>query len=369
MRIRAILVLILLAVADTLAAQATNGTGATAAQQDQVAVQGECPTAEWCLRIGVRNSAMPFSYYSRTVEKEASSEPAANTFAKSGPLRAEGFDGYMVYICDEVLKQLMIPGTGAPALITANQIEVIDVDNEMIGKPRQDRFNLLGTKIDMLCDPATISLERVRSYAVSPPLFLTGIGFLTRRDSVPPPVGCRPNGPALIGVVGTTNAATYGIQAIIDAGEWIKYRDLIVAALKGDTDQSKGCKAAGETEKVGGIIWAGSTHAEVARQFCNGNIDYYVGDLEIILRHARAVPGCDPVPSAQSFTNDRYAIFARIDYENEWKALRIGRFFEVLNREIATSDSLLDRAYLAEFGKATQSRKLELFFWSLRGAP
>ena len=68
------------------------------------------------------------------------------------------------------------------------------------------------------------------------------------------------------------------------------------------------------------------------------------------------------------FTNDRYGIFAQIDYTKDWKALLLGRFFEVLNREIATSDSLLDRAYGAAFGETVKSRKLDLFFWSLRGA-
>jgi hypothetical protein len=354
-------------------AQDTAVAGDTADQQSEVTNDKACTSigssAENCLRVGVRRSARPFAYYSRTVEKAAEDDSVASLSAKSGPLRAEGYDGYMVYICDEVLKQLMIPGTDTPDALLANQVMPVDIDELMKDRPGQDRFSLLGKEIDILCDPATISLERVRNYAVSPPLFLTGIGYLTRRGSVPPSPTCPPKDQALIGVVGTTNAAQYGIQAIIDADEWKKYRPLIVAALKGDTENTDACKTPEDPKEVGGIIWAGRTHDEVAQQFCNENIDYYVGDLEIILEHARKQPGCDPVASAQSFTNDRYAIFARIDYGNVWKAPLIGRFFEVLNREIVTSDSLLDRAYIAEFGAAKQSRKLELFFWSLRGAP
>lgn len=332
-----------------------------------------CPDAvrsDTCLRIGVRQSARPFSYYSRTLDPVPSDPVTARTLAKSGPLRAAGFDGYMVYICDEVLRELMLTGPGLPPALTSDQIAVVEIDELMTDPDRagRDRFTLLGDKIDILCDPASINLERVRNFAVSPPLFLTGVSYLTREDNIPPSRDrCPDPGKALIGIVGSTNAAQHGIRAIVEADEWSQYKSSVLGAIKGGSAAAGRCPVA-PSDTSGGYIFAGKTHEEVARAFCNGDVSYYVGDLEIILEHARMEPGCDPIPAAQSFTNDRYGIFAQIDYSKTAKALQIGRFFEVLNREIASSDSLLDRAYNAEFGDATKSRKLELFFWSLRGA-
>ena len=324
-----------------------------------------------CLRVGVRSAAMPFSYYSQTYAK--SEDPSAERLmAKSGPLRVAGFDGYMVYVCDEVLLKLMTPVPGLPDPLVSDRISVVDVDKAMAQKAWEgkDRLMLLGKEIDLLCDPATLTLERVRNFAVSPPLFLTGVSYLMREGNEMTTWQegqCVPAGKALIGVVGSTNAASHGIRAILEADEWKMLSSSVYPQIQPEGPKESDC-ALPKKGEVGGLIWAGKTHAEVAREFCDGNITYYVGDLEIILAYARNVPGCKPVPAAKSFTNDRYGIFAQIDYSDPWKALLLGRFFEVLNREIATSDSLLDRAYGAAFGETVKSRKLDLFFWSLRGA-
>lgn len=352
-------------------AASANAAGTASPSQAEIGTGCSSGAADKCLRVGVRSAAQPFSYYSRTFEA-AENSTVERMMAKSGPLRVAGYDGYMVYICDEVLRQLMTPGPGLPAPLASDQIDVVDVDKLMARKDWQgrDRLMLLGGEIDLLCDPATINLERVRTFAVSPPLFLTGVSYLMREgnEMTAWQVGqCPPKGKALIGVVGSTNAASHGIRAILEADEWKMISSSLYPEIQPDRQQGSAC-AMPEDGQVGGLIWAGKTHDEVAKEFCEGDIIYYVGDLEIILAYARRFPGCNPVPAAQSFTNDRYGIFAQIDYTKPWKALLIGRFFEVLNREIATSDSLLDRAYGAEFGDATKSRKLDLFFWSLRGA-
>ncbi|MEL6104032.1 MAG: hypothetical protein AAFY74_10620 [Pseudomonadota bacterium] len=324
------------------------------------------------LRIGVRGSARPFSYYTSVL--------SPNISTKSGPLRAKGYDGYMVYICDEVLKQMLIDDGRSPPL-HANQIKTVNIDTTMAARRALaqkettdtvvlDRFDLLGEEVDILCDPASITRDRVRQFAVSPPLFMTGVGYLSLRHSVPPSSDtlCRPD-KALMGFVGTTNALTGGVQSILDAGEWKKYRDQIITALRNPTAARENCPPPDASNKPHGILWSANTHDEVAEKFCDGAIDFYVGDIEIIATHARENTGCQWSSGARSFTNDRYAIFADIDYGQQEKALLIGRFFEVLNREIATSDSLLDRAYIATFGAAPRSQKLDLFFWSMRGEP
>ena len=209
----------------------------------------------------------------------------------------------------------------------------------------------------------------MKRFAVSPPVFIAGIGYLTLKQTIPPTVACRRD-KALIGFVGSTNAASSGIRTIVNAGEWRHVKSDITAALRGSTTGENNCPPPNGINGEGGIFWAGANHDEVAQRFCKGDISYYVGDLEIITEHANAIAGCDFTSGAKSFTTDRYAIFSKIDYRAEpEKAQLIGRFYEVLSREIATSASLLDRAFISTFGETRRSQKLELFFWSMRGKP
>ncbi|WP_299295669.1 transporter substrate-binding domain-containing protein [uncultured Tateyamaria sp.] len=335
-------------------------------QQKSPGTDAEAPT----LRIGVRSHARPFSYKSTRAPQGLSISTGA------GPIRAEGYDGYLVYVCDEVLKQMLINQSDAPPL-DASQIQVEDMDALVAAERARypdaqfefDRLDLLGGKIDILCDPATINAERVKRFAVSPPLFIAGIGYLTLKDAVPPRSACRADH-ALIGFVGATNAASSGIRTIVNAGEWRNVKDSVTAALR-DTGPGSGvCPPPAGIDGAGGLFYAGHDHDEVAKRFCRGEVTYYVGDLEIITEHARSVPGCEFTSGARSFTTDRYAIFSKIDYNADTpKAQLISRFYEVLNREIATSASLLDRAFIATFGETPKSQKLELFFWAMRGPP
>jgi ABC-type amino acid transport substrate-binding protein len=323
------------------------------------------------LVIGVREAARPFAF-----GPEVPVESDVNVSTKSGPLRAAGYDGYMVYICDEVLKQMLINQSGTPQTLSKD-IRVVNVDNEMRKEGAvTDRFDLLANgEIDILCDPASINRDRVRRFAVSPPLFLTGIGYLQLKAEPAHTRGqlsCKNR--ARVGVVGSTNAASDGIAAILRAGEWKKYRENIIGDLrsgeKNTTLDIPNCTAEAPPDGKLLEVWYAPTHTELARAFCDGLVTYYVGDLEIISQHVLEFPGCEVSSGGQSFTSDRYAIFADINYVTKpWKAERIARFFEVLNREIITSVSLLDRAYVATFGAAPRSQALELFFWSIRGAP
>ncbi|MBK4215638.1 transporter substrate-binding domain-containing protein [Paracoccus caeni] len=333
---------------------------------DQIMVKrGEDSTttnsSEKILIIGVREDAPPFS--EGPVQPDRSN---ANLTVKSGPLRAAGYDGYMIYICDEVLKQMMIVDGNAPTL-KEGEFKVVNVDELMRGTFLDDRIELLdGGEIDILCDPASINRERLREYAVSPPLFLTGISYLMREGDVEPQSICGVR-KALIGVVGRTNAFQYGIEAILNSGAWARKRDVIIAAMRNTGgNRPTSCPDAGHQ----GAIWRATSHMELAEAFCKGEVTYYVGDLEIIQASVERFPGCRVTSGAQRFTTDRYAIFARMNYDRgeNWKAIRIARFYELLNRGVIASDSLLDHAYDATFHGAPRSQILELFYWSMRGA-
>lgn len=302
--------------------------------------------------VGVRKNAKPFSHFNSVLSEN-------NRATKSGPLRAQGYEGYMVYICDEIFKEMSIAQDGSPRFDVA-QVEVVEI------KPKEGRFERLGADVDILCDPATITRDRVKRFAVSPPLFATGISFLTLKDIVQPDpedLG-RENVPTFIGVVGHTTALDIGIDKIIDSGEWNRHKKKVTTALRatGDSEDARQTRH--------GVIKAFDTHADLARAFCDKDVVHYIGDLEMISYYANGYSGCDWQRAPRSYTSDRYGIFAHIDYTGKPdKAILIGRFFEVLNREIATRDSLLDRAYRATFREQEKTRALELFYWSVRGVP
>lgn len=330
------------------------------------------------LRIGLRSHARPFSYKTEVLSSDLT--------GKSGPLQSKGFDGYMVAICDEVLRQMLITTDESPLPGNINIRTVIiedvmsdrvkitkgdktfmalapDDDSVSAEIPIRTRMDLLGHKIDILCDPATLTRDRVKRFAVSPPLFITGIGYLTRRGYVQPGNICSEN-TSFIGLVGGTTANSRGVNEIIKAGEWRTVRKQVIAELR----DGSGCGQVSEANKNKPVIQQFPSHDKAAEAFCKGEVDYYVGDLEIIQEHARNVYGCDIKRGAKTFTEDRYAIFAKYDYNDPTKALWIGRFFDILNREIYGEDSVVNQAYNATFERDSESRKLQLFFWGLSGS-
>ena len=327
-------------------------------------------SAETILKVGVYASLSPFSFK----YKDSDGNESDIYVTKSGPLRSNGFDGYMVHICDEVLKQMALPHLRYES-IGINNIDVIEVKEH-------NGFELLDKGgIDILCGPNRIEIDRVREYSVSPPLFVTGISYLTLKNTRPPNKS-KPANMALLGGVNRGQGLEEGIQKILRDGNWRKYRKDITRAIGScigygqkenkctDRGGGKEKEASGGKYSPEGIVWMeGISPESVADLFCEGKIAFYVGDLEIITDSVRKNSGCDWTSGLKTYTNDRYAVFAKVDYSNKEKALHVARFFEILNKEIAsTNDSILDRAYRATFGLAPQSRQLKLFYWGIRGS-
>jgi len=346
------------------------------------------------LRIGVRSFARPFAYKSDTLRDVL-------TAATPGPLAIRNYSGYMVKICDAVLNELLIDPK-VPGGLSAGQIRPIDLDllmaNDSDSVGGRFRF-LIGQEvdgddippeIDILCDPATITNERRKNLMISPPVYLTGVSYITpdRRQSdrdlrneshCPREVLDDPNGVSfLIGMVGKTTAVSGGIRALLDAGELPRYRDHLIKYLQDDSNCRLSEKLSQRLDRLkedGGLAWRGpvalfQTHRDAAEAFCKGYIAYYVGDREIIAENARAVPGCQFDNSARTFTADRYAIFGRIDYDGDSrKALLVARFFEILARKILSHPSIIDQVFYDTFHPTEPTDALRLFFRSVRGAP
>ncbi|MFV2052981.1 transporter substrate-binding domain-containing protein [Aliiroseovarius sp. YM-037] len=303
------------------------------------------------LRIGVRTDAAPFSYQR--------SGRRASTISIPGPLINQGYDGFVVYLCDRALLDLQRQ--------MGDRLKVVPVNVQA-----SNRFEeLRNGGIDLLCDPATITRERVREFLASMPIYISGITFAKQPEI--PPQYCG----SIAGIVGRTTAETNGIHLILDNGEWPQFEPLVRDYLtKGDewTEPNHACNALVDTgQAVAGSrpvpIRLFDNHIDAAAAFCDSEILYYVGDIEIVERNLAAVPDCAYSLARVTYTEERYAIFARTDFENPETGLLTLRFLESLARIIYASPSALDQAFVHTFSGYQPTEKLQFFNWSIRGIP
>lgn len=373
----------------SLCVMAFGDTSALAQQNDAVAAPQDCADSQLC--IGVRSYARPFAYRPGNLNEVASDAPR-------GPLRAAGYTGYMVKICDAALAEMTLDtGNGKP--LTKSDIGIFDIDLDREERHRRSGCALdpvaedaicpvpvrrftegLGRQFDVLCDPATISNDRRdNGYTISPPLFLTGIAYLSQRGIDGPGDPCSNlYTEGLIGVVGGTNAGARGVRALVDFDELPKYREELIAYLR--TRQPCGEDSANGASSPGNsgfrMIRSYNTHMDAAQAFCEKSVHYYLGDLEIITENVRSVPGCEYRVSPTTYTNDRYGVFGKsrrdddgeLDPQETRRALLVAQFFQILAQKTVVNPSILDKAFSDTFQNANPSRKLELFLWSIRGA-
>ncbi|NIY76884.1 amino acid ABC transporter substrate-binding protein [Thalassospira sp. HF15] len=123
------------------------------------------------------------------------------------------------------------------------------------------------------------------------------------------------------------------------------------------------------------LVRSFNNHKEAAKAFCQGEIFYYVGDLEIITANAQAVAGCNYENGSQTYTTDRYAIFGKTIEQNKSgvkiqdpeRRLRVAQFFEILSRKTVFTPSILDAAFESTFHGRDPSERLADFYESIRG--
>ncbi|WP_458324926.1 hypothetical protein [Roseobacter sp. A03A-229] len=347
------------------------------------------------LRIGVRSSARPFAYRSDTMVDVL-------TAVTPGPLAKQRYTGYMVRICDSVLTEMMLDQFGAGSL-KADGVKVVDIDRlmaEMAEDQPESRFSLLQRpedrsqpfepQVDILCDPATITNARRDGLIISPPVYLTGVSYVSQLNFARQ-IGAVDQGncPRFLGnsadtvrfhfgLVGHTTSVRSGVQAFLTANEMPQYREALIAFLRGEGD----CRLEDSQEALleeyestrnvrreGSVLLFG-THQAAAEAFCRGEIVHYIGDREIILQNVSNIPGCTFTNGDRTFTADRYAIFGRLDYDSDpERALRVARFFEILSQKIVSHPSIIDQAFYDTFHPTSPTRTLDIFFRSVRGAP
>ncbi len=311
------------------------------------------------LVVGVRADANPFSY-------KVLLEPAA---VERGPLGRAGYAGYVVGICDEILE----------ALIRSEdmEVEVREVD-------ANSRFERLGPRalesesIDILCDPATLTAHRLSRFMGSAPIYLSGITFATRGETVPQQPPCA----SVIGVVGDTTSAAAEIRQILSTGNLAVYTETLssfiadpdkwLADREPTTSESEKCNKMPGVDSASGeqkpAIFYARTHTELADAFCKGDVLHYVGDIEIVNRQLRTRKNCDYTDAALTYTDERYSIYARTPQRDQpRKAYSILKFYEELARQIHSPSSILLHHFEETFPNYTASRKLQALYWSLIG--
>ncbi|ABG33180.1 hypothetical protein RD1_3708 [Roseobacter denitrificans OCh 114] len=381
----------------------------SAGASDEVQTDTSARQDNYQLRIGVRSKAMPFSFQAETMVDVL-------TAATPGPLSTQRYTGYITRICDSVLIEMMLDADG-PVGLARDGVQIVDLDKEIAKldkQPSEGRFGLLkgyeveieaegddsatqvvrtetvAPTIDILCDPATITNARRTGLIISPPVYLTGVSYLTQPgisrqiggidDGSCPQI--PPDNPKaakfLFGLVGNTSSARSGIRALLATNEMPQYRDALIAFLRGESNcdlsaqqrQAISILQNNLNGEISGSVMMFRSHEQAAEAFCNGQIGNYIGDREIILANVSNIPGCDFTNGNRTFTTDRYAIFGRLDYgDDPERALRVARFFEILSQKIVSHPSIIDQAFYDTFHPTSPTPTLDMFFRSVRGAP
>lgn len=334
--------------------------------------------------VGVREESRPFSYSSS---------------AKNNNEILKGYGGYMIEICRRVLKTM-----------------IRDVNSPFAGYqivPRvvkaSERFNDLKTsRIDMLCGPNSITLDRLATFNVSLPLFLSGISYISVEDDLLPrrPNDCK----AIIGLLANTTAIADGLRVIAERGllelydtvldqflalrvqdefpptpidavrRRIKY---VESLLKGENQaqQSRGRNAIANQSSIyvptcqdgykkgPGPVVLYDTHREGIEDLCEGRVLFYVGDVDILRWRLRSNPNCKDkyILHHETLTREAYAVFFLrpknvSNRSRPQQTLLFSEFNNELMQKMQRIEGILDYEFSMEFRDVLPSEELSQFF-------
>lgn len=358
---------------------------------------GTTVVASRVLRVGLRNDAKPFSYRSKTDASESI---------------LEGYRGYMVEICRRVLRNMTNSGP-----FRGYSVEVATIE-------AKDRFPALAAgDIDLLCGPDSITSSRMRSYAVSHPMFVSGLTYAyldPKRREFPRARHCG----NIIGVVRGTTAESSGLRMMADEGLLLRFDQALEVYLAWEPEltlrkqqatdavrrnyaegqyylRPDGRKFAMELEDairkaqsrsadlfvtdecpkgfVDGLpVRLFANHDEGIRELCAGEVLYYLGDYDIITRKIDAAGDCPVVIERFTQTKEVYGAFFRADFDNALgpagqvdvraahDALLYAVFNHTLLRMMQAQTNILEFEFEREFGNAEKSEDLLDFFESFR---
>jgi hypothetical protein len=300
---------------------------------------------EVALKIGVRGDAYAMAY-------KMDDDVKLNSADQSGPLRDQGYVGYIAYICDRALIE-MERYYGAQQL----KIEIVELKAVNIWDALKEG------KVNIMCGPTTATRDRLQDKIASPPLFISGVTFASR------PPSSRTKCQAAAGYLKSSTAGGGNLIRILERGELPKDNQLLrdyLAQISNWKEQYVDCP-----DDAKPIVEL-ETHTELAAAFCNDEFRNYIGDQEIIIGAinaylAKSDVECSYTLSDVNFSEERYVILGAARSETVNNDPRISHFFEILSRLVLFEPSVLDLSFKSSFPGAAPSRKLELLFWAMRG--
>lgn len=298
------------------------------------------------LRVGVRPDAVSMSYKVTDAKREGAARAP-------GPLAGAGFDGFVVHICDSVLTDL-------------NRIYGGEMKVHAVEVKAYKIWSMLEQgELDIICGPTTATQERMQGRIASPPIFVSGVSYASRR--VQEANACVP----IAGMLRSSTAGSVALRTIIESSVWpSRDAEVLIQYLTGGGDWKTYYKDCDGSIKP---LREFDTHDELSDAFCKGELKHYVGDLEIIARSLQSAKirtdaPCDFILSDRVFSEERYVIIgrARSVLTGESSPF-VAHFFEILSRKLFFQPSVIDSAFESSFPFAEPSRKLDFLFWALRG--
>ncbi|WP_378942752.1 substrate-binding periplasmic protein [Paracoccus sp. R86501] len=274
----------------------------------------------------------------------------AGPFARHDPY-TEKFRGYLVDLCREAVTRAGFTFIERP--VTARQrMQILEGRIDVSAQDQKDEA--LGPwTLDLLCDPTTLSLKRLDTFAVrgdevlafSPVVFVANGSFVTLKERK----ARGPDNRSLAGDCPPSGMADEPLPGVFIAGH-----------VQGTTSETVIRRAAKVANNQVLCLWAAESHVEAVAALCRGEIDYYFGDLDIIefYRSYRAETGANCAKTEPPRTVLSYEPYALL-VSNNTPGFR-PRFLAALYELF--SDGTAEQRFTSHFGGASPSTALNLLF-------
>ncbi len=263
------------------------------------------------INVGVRADTPPFS--SRLGEKENST-----------------YSGFLIELCTKFLGALNEP-------------------YKLVEVRAGNRFDgLRDGSVDFLCEPTSLTSDRLDEFAFTFPLFVTGLSYarfqevdITRKSKV-------------IGLVANTTAER-GMTILADGNVFGELVDNIF-------------------DQHGSIIEQSTSlfpsHVDGITALCNGDVMYYIADKDILYGLVERVDNCNIYLARETFTREIYALTflspLSVDFKKlpEQQKSKITKLFWRIQKEIFSfyQTSEIDIIFQKYFGNKVMSDELRKFY-------
>lgn len=266
-------------------------------------------------------------------------------FARRDP-RTGRFRGYLVDLCTEAATRAGFTYRLHP--ITAAQ-RILILDGDIVVRDGDTSW-----KLDLLCDPTTISLQRLvrladlgdERLAFSPVVFVANGSSVELKGRTPraardPSWECPD-------------------EEETDKEETEKNTSVYVAGyVDGETSKTIIRREAGKDETAGLCLRTFKGHDEAVAALCKREIDYYFGDLDVIefyRRSAADASGCaEIVPPQRVLSYEPYALLVS-KATTTFRPKFIAALYELF------SDGTASQRFSSHFAGASRSTALNLLF-------